>query len=78
LYGLAGALGLNDAEHVAIIANLLRPFYEDFGIAVLLLALTKQILEQFLELDLVALQIQVKILTAEEIWTIPIYKFKME
>jgi hypothetical protein len=37
LYGLAGALGLNDAEHVAIIANLLRPFYEEFGIAVLLL-----------------------------------------
>jgi hypothetical protein len=37
LYGLAGALGLNDAEHVAIITNLLRPFYEEFGIAVLLL-----------------------------------------
>ena len=37
LYGLAGALGLNDAEHVAVIANLLRPFYEEFGIAILLL-----------------------------------------
>jgi hypothetical protein len=38
LYGLAGALGLNDAEHFAVIANLLRPIYEDFGIAVLLIA----------------------------------------
>ena len=38
LYGLAGALGLNDAEHVAVITNLLRPIYEDFGIAVLLIA----------------------------------------
>ena len=37
LYGLAGALGLNDAEHVAVITNLLRPIYEDYGIAVLLL-----------------------------------------
>ena len=37
LYGLAGALRLNDAEHVAVIANLLRPFYEEFGIAILLL-----------------------------------------
>lgn len=38
LYGMAGALGLNDAEHIAIITNLLRPIYEDYGIAVLLLA----------------------------------------
>jgi hypothetical protein len=38
LYGMAGALGLNDAEQVAVITNLLRPIYEDFGIAVLLLA----------------------------------------
>ena len=38
LYGLAGALGLNDAEHVAVITNLLRPIYENFGIAVLLIA----------------------------------------
>lgn len=38
LYGMAGALGLNDAEQVAIITNLLRPFYEEYGIAVLLLA----------------------------------------
>ena len=38
LYGMAGALGLNDAEQVAVITNLLRPFYEDYGIAVLLLA----------------------------------------
>lgn len=37
LYGLAGALGLNDAEHFAIIANLLRPFFEEYGIAILLL-----------------------------------------
>lgn len=38
LYGMAGALGLNDADQVAVITNLLRPFYEDYGIAVLLLA----------------------------------------
>ena len=38
LYGMAGALGLNDAEQVAVITNLLRPLYEDYGIAVLLLA----------------------------------------
>jgi hypothetical protein len=38
LYGMAGALGLNDAEQFAVIGNLLRPIYEDFGIAVLLLA----------------------------------------
>jgi len=38
LYGMAGALGLNDAEQVAVIMNLLRPIYEDFGIAVLLIA----------------------------------------
>lgn len=38
LYGLAGALGLNDADQVAVITNLLRPIYEDFGIAVLLIA----------------------------------------
>jgi hypothetical protein len=38
LYGMAGALGLNDAEHFALIANLLRPIYEEYGIAVLLLA----------------------------------------
>ena len=38
LYGMAGALGLNDAEQVAVITNLLRPFYEEYGIAVLLLA----------------------------------------
>jgi len=38
LYGLAGALGLNDAEQVAVITNLLRPIYEEFGIAVLLIA----------------------------------------
>jgi hypothetical protein len=38
LYGMAGALGLNDADQFAILANLLRPIYEDFGIAVLLLA----------------------------------------
>lgn len=38
LYGMAGALGLNDAEQVAVITNLLRPFYENYGIAVLLLA----------------------------------------
>lgn len=37
LYGLAGALGLNDAEHIAVITNLLRPIYEEYGIAVLLL-----------------------------------------
>lgn len=38
LYGLAGVLGLNDAENFAIIANLLRPLYEEYQIAVLLLA----------------------------------------
>jgi hypothetical protein len=38
LYGLAGALGLNDADQVAVITNLLRPIYEEFGIAVLLIA----------------------------------------
>lgn len=38
LYGMAGALGLNDADQFAILANLLRPIYEEFGIAVLLLA----------------------------------------
>jgi len=38
LYGLAGALGLNDAEQFAIIANLIRPIYEEYGIAVLLIA----------------------------------------
>ena len=38
LYGMAGALGLNDAEQFAVLANLIRPIYEEFGIAVLLLA----------------------------------------
>ena len=38
LYGLAGALGLNDAEQFAIIANLIRPIYDEYGIAVLLIA----------------------------------------
>ena len=38
LYGMAGNLGLNDANNFALLANLLRPIYEDFGIAVLVLA----------------------------------------
>jgi hypothetical protein len=38
LYGMAGSLGLNDANNFALLANLLRPIYEDFGIAVLVLA----------------------------------------
>ena len=38
LYGMAGALGLNDAEQFAVLANLIRPIYEEFGVAVLLLA----------------------------------------
>ncbi len=38
LYGMAGALGLNDAEQFAVLANLIRPIYEEYGIAVLLLA----------------------------------------
>lgn len=37
LYGMAGVTSLNDAEQVAAIANLLRPIYEEYGIAVLLL-----------------------------------------
>ncbi len=38
LYGMAGSLGLNDANNFALLANLLRPIYEEFGIAVLVLA----------------------------------------
>jgi hypothetical protein len=38
LYGMAGTLGLNDANNFAILANLLRPIYEDFKIPVLVLA----------------------------------------
>lgn len=38
LYGMAGSLGLNDANNFAVLANLLRPIYEELGIAVLVLA----------------------------------------
>lgn len=38
LYGMAGTIGLNDANNFAILANLLRPFYEEFQIPVLVLA----------------------------------------
>ena len=38
LYGMAGTLGLNDANNCAIIASLLRPIYEEFKIPVLVLA----------------------------------------
>lgn len=38
LYGMAGTLGLNDANNFAILANLLRPIYEEFKIPVLVLA----------------------------------------
>lgn len=38
LYGMAGTLGLNDANQFAILANLLRPIYEEFKIPVLVLA----------------------------------------
>jgi hypothetical protein len=38
LYGLAGPVDLNDATEVSKIFNLLRPIYEEFGIAVILIA----------------------------------------
>jgi AAA domain len=38
LYGMAGVLGLNDANQVAQLTNLIRPIYEDYGVAVLLIA----------------------------------------
>ncbi len=38
LYGMAGTIGLNDANNFAILANLLRPIYEDYKIPVLVLA----------------------------------------
>jgi hypothetical protein len=38
LYGMAGTLGLNDANNCAILENLLRPIYEQFKIPVLVLA----------------------------------------
>lgn len=38
LYGMAGTIGLNDANNFAILANLLRPIYEEFEIPVLVLA----------------------------------------
>lgn len=38
LYGMAGTIGLNDANNVAMLANLLRPIYEDYKIPVLVLA----------------------------------------
>jgi hypothetical protein len=38
LYGMAGTLGLNDANNCAILENLLRPIYELFKIPVLVLA----------------------------------------
>jgi hypothetical protein len=38
LYGMAGTLGLNDANNFAVLANLLRPIYEEFKIPVLVLA----------------------------------------
>ena len=38
LYGMAGTLGLNDANNFAILANLLRPIYEEYKIPVLILA----------------------------------------
>jgi len=38
LYGMAGTIGLNDANNFAILANLLRPIYEEFKIPVLVLA----------------------------------------
>ena len=38
LYGVAGATGLNDANEVFKILELIRPIYEEFGIAVLLLS----------------------------------------
>jgi hypothetical protein len=38
LYGMAGVLGLNDANQVAQLTNLLRPIYEKFGVPVLLIA----------------------------------------
>ena len=38
LYGMAGTLGLNDANNFAILANLLRPIYEEYRIPVLVLA----------------------------------------
>lgn len=38
LYGLAGSIGLNDAEQVYSILDLIRPIYEEFKIPVVLLA----------------------------------------
>jgi hypothetical protein len=38
LYGVAGATGLNDANEVFKILELIRPIYDEFGIAVLLLS----------------------------------------
>jgi len=38
LYGMAGTLGLNDANNCAILENLLRPIYEQFKIPILVLA----------------------------------------
>jgi len=38
LYGLAGAVDLNDATEVSKIFTLLRPIYDEFGIAVILIA----------------------------------------
>ena len=38
LYGMAGTIGLNDANNFAILANLLRPIYEEYKIPVLVLA----------------------------------------
>jgi hypothetical protein len=38
LYGMAGTIGLNDANNFAILANLLRPIYEEYRIPVLVLA----------------------------------------
>jgi hypothetical protein len=38
LYGMAGTIGLNDANNFAILANLLRPIYEEHKIPVLVLA----------------------------------------
>jgi hypothetical protein len=37
LYGMAGVLGLNDAENFAKLSNLIRPIYDEFKIPVLLL-----------------------------------------
>ncbi len=38
LYGMAGTIGLNDANNFALLANLLRPIYEEYKIPVLVLA----------------------------------------